>query len=128
MLRFLPVVVEIALLVYSLFDCVQAEESEIRNLPRFAWLLLIVIVPVIGPIVWLVAGRPPRPAPWRASASSGDQRTLAPDDDPGFLASIKSSDDLHEQMLTEWEAQLRERERRLREREPDDPEPPEPAR
>ena len=128
MLRFLPVVVEIALLVYSLFDCIQAEESEIRNLPRFAWLLLIIIVPVIGPIAWLVAGRPLRPAPWRTSALPRDRRPLAPDDDPSFLESIKTSDDLHEQMLTEWEAQLRERERQLRERESDGPEPPEPAR
>lgn len=42
-------------------------------------------------------------------------RTLAPDDDPEFLAGLRAPDDRHEHMLRDWEADLRDREQRLRE-------------
>ena len=31
-----------------------------RNLPKVAWLLLILLFPVVGPVAWLLAGRPTR--------------------------------------------------------------------
>ena len=118
MIRALPVVVAVALLVYTLIDCLQADVTRVRNLPRLLWLFIVVAVPIVGPVAWLMAGRPVWQPPWRAA--SQPTRPLAPDDDPDFLASIRDSDTRHEQMLAEWEAQLRERERRLRDREPDD--------
>ena len=119
MLRALPVVVAVALLVYGLIDCLQADVSRVRNLPRLLWLFIVVAIPIVGPVTWLVAGRPLWQPPWRPTPQP--TRPLAPDDDPDFLASIRDSDTRHEQMLAEWEAQLRERERRLRDRESDDP-------
>ncbi len=122
MLRALSVVAAVALLVYCLIDCIQADGSRVRNLPRLMWLFVIVAVPIVGPVAWLVAGRPRWQAPWRAAPQP--TRPVAPDDDPEFLASIRASDTRHEEMLAEWEAQLRERERRLREPEPDDDDSP----
>ncbi|MCL2089752.1 MAG: PLDc N-terminal domain-containing protein [Micrococcales bacterium] len=119
MLKALPVVVAVALFVYCLIDSIQADESRVRNLPRLLWMVVIVAVPVVGPVAWLVAGRPLWQPPWHATQEP--TRPLAPDDDPDFLASIHASDTRHEEMLAEWEAQLRERERRLREHESDDP-------
>ncbi len=118
--RVLGVVVAFALLVYCLIDCIQADERRVRNLPRLLWMVVIVAVPVVGPIAWLVAGRPQWQAPWRTPEQP--TRSAAPDDDQEFLASIRASDTRHEEMLAEWEAQLRERERRLRDRDPDEPE------
>jgi len=125
--------VEIAMLVYCLVDCIQAEEGRIRNLPKIAWILLIIILPLAGGVAWLAVGRPvdarPREVPWRSTTTAGfpeyeRPRRGAPDDDPEFLAGIARSDDRHEQMLREWEAQLREREQRLAQDPPPTDQPP----
>lgn len=120
MLRALPVVAAVVLLVYCLIDCIQADERRVRNLPRLLWLVVIIAVPIVGPVAWLVAGRPQWQVPWRAPQQP--TRPVAPDDDQEFLASIRASDTCHEEMLAEWEAQLREREQRLQDRDPDEPE------
>jgi hypothetical protein len=128
-LRVLPFIIEIGLLVYCLIDCIQTDSVLVRNLPKGAWILLIVVLPLVGGIAWLVAGRPERPArassaPWPSTATAGfpeDERPrpLGPDDDPDFLAADRESDRRHEQMLRDWEAQLRAREQGL----PSDPPP-----
>ncbi len=114
-MRYLPVLLWIALLVYCLVDVVQADAARVRALPKPLWLLLVVLVPFLGPITWLLAGRPAG-TQTRGRASSGARRlrTSAPDDDPEFLAAIARSN------------RRRERERRQREqkdRPPDDPGP-----
>lgn len=123
MLRVLPFIIEIGLLVYCLIDCIQTDSVLVRNLPKGAWVLLIVVLPLVGGIAWLVAGRPERAArsshvPWPSTATAGfpeyeRPRPLGPDDDPGFLAADRESDRKHEQMLRDWEAQLRAREQGL---------------
>ncbi|GCE77181.1 PLD nuclease N-terminal domain-containing protein [Cellulomonas biazotea] len=121
MIRYLPFVVEIGLLVYCLIDCVQSDEGRVRNLPKVGWIVLIILLPIVGGIAWLVAGRPQgtrRDVPWPSTATAGfpeyeRPRRGAPDDDPEFLAGMRRSDAQHEQMLKDWEAQLREREQRL---------------
>jgi hypothetical protein len=112
--RVLPVVLEIALLVYCLIDCIQSDSAAVRNLPKVAWILLIIFFPLVGGIAWLVAGRPsrrPRPAATRA---------IAPDDDPEFLRRLQHSNHEHEQMLKSWEEDLRRREEQLRKSEDDE--------
>jgi hypothetical protein len=128
--EYLPYLVEIGLLVFCLIDCLQSDEASVRNLSKGWWMVLIILLPVVGGIAWLVAGRPEqhhrrRDVAWPATQTSGfpeheRPRGLAPDDDPEFLAGLRASDAKHEQMLRDWEAQLRERERRLDERD-DDP-------
>jgi len=122
--RVLPFVVELGLLVFCLVDCIQADPARIRNLPKGVWILLVVVLPLVGGVAWLVAGRPVRTSggsavPWPSTATAGfpeyeRPRTLAPDDDPEFLAGLRASDDRHESMLRDWEADLRDREQRLR--------------
>ena len=123
MLRALPFVIEFALLVYALIDCIQTDEGRVRNLPKIGWIILILIVPIVGPVAWLVAGRPvgssrPRVA-WPATTRAGfpeyerPRRLVAPDDDPAFLSALGQPDPEHEELLRKWEAQLREREQRL---------------
>jgi hypothetical protein len=78
MLRVVVVLVVIGLLVYALVDCLRADRRDLRLLPRPAWLLLI-LVPLVGPLVYLLLGRPAR------AAEEPVVRPLAPDDDPEFL-------------------------------------------
>lgn len=137
MLRFAPFFLEFALLVYCLIDAIQTPEPEVRNLPKVVWILLILIVPVVGSVAWLVAGRPQRSGagravPWPATGTAGfpeyerpAQPVLGPDDDPAFLRDMKRGNDEHEQLLRTWEEDLKRRERRLRE--PDDGAEPAPG-
>ncbi|WP_282944223.1 PLD nuclease N-terminal domain-containing protein [Cellulomonas endometrii] len=124
MLRALPVLIQLGLLVFCLVDCIQTDSVLVRNLSKTAWILLIVFLPLVGGVAWLVAGRPARGAQaprvaWPSTATAGfpeyeRPRAAGPDDDPAFLAGLRASDDQHERMLRDWEADLRARERELR--------------
>lgn len=129
-MRYLPGLIELALLVYCLIDCVQTDSVAVRNLPKLAWVAIIVIIPIIGPIAWLVAGRPGRASagsavPWRSTQTAGypeyERPTVAAkahDEIDDRLARERAQVDReHEEALRRWEDSLRERESRLR---PDD--------
>ncbi|MEV0806555.1 PLD nuclease N-terminal domain-containing protein [Micromonospora sp. NPDC050200] len=118
--------IQIVLAVCALISCLSADEGDIRALPRIAWVLIILLFPLVGSIAWFLAGRtatPPRPgtaAP--APAKPNQRRPVAPDDDPQFLESIAERsrrDD--EELFRRWEEDLRRREDDLRHRESDPP-------
>lgn len=110
MARVLPVIVTIILAVYALIDCVQTDSGRIRALNKPLWLAIIVLVPVIGPILWLAAAK------HRAGPKPAQPRTPppAPDDDPEFLRQLRNLDNEHEKLLNDWEDNLRRREEGLR--------------
>ncbi|MGH8776308.1 MAG: PLD nuclease N-terminal domain-containing protein [Jiangellaceae bacterium] len=111
MTRALPIVVAVVLAVYALIDCLQTDPADARGPRRGVWLAVIVLIPIIGPIAWLIAQhartRPVRPRPQ-------PPRPVAPDDNPEFLREIREVDDKHAQMLEQWEADLRRREEEMR--------------
>src|SRR5699024_11582052 len=81
MARGIIAVLSIALSIFALSDCVQTEDEKIRGLPKWASIVLIVLIPWVGPITWLFVGKernlggdPPR-----------RQGPLATDEDPDFL-------------------------------------------
>ena len=139
MIRLLPFVVEAVILVFCLIDAILADDSRVRNLPKWGWILLIIIIPLVGGIAWLVAGRPvnapPRQVPWPSRTAGYPEterpahlRPKAPDDDPEFLASLKKSNSDHERMLKQWEDDLRRREEDLRKQSDAGPDaPPDPG-
>jgi Phospholipase_D-nuclease N-terminal len=43
---------------YCLIDAIMTPQDEIRSLTTIKWALLITVLPVIGAIAWLLAGRP----------------------------------------------------------------------
>ena len=97
MIRLLLYVVPIVLAIYALVDCVQTPDQEVRGLPKWAWIALIVLIWIVGPVAWLIAGRdrgtrrrlawPSSPGGGTGSARPGSPAPgpLAPDDDPEFL-------------------------------------------
>jgi phospholipase D-like protein len=127
------VLLDLALLVVALIDCLSADESAIRALPRVPWVFIILLFSPVGAIAWFVAGRP---APqvrlsngtvWRpGSGFPEDQRprrrgaSLAPDDDPEFLRNLATSLREDESMMKKWEADLRRREEELRRQQDDE--------
>jgi hypothetical protein len=115
----LLVLIDLALLVIALIDCLSTEESGIRALPRIAWVFIILLFSPVGAIAWFVAGRPPRGVKlsngtvWRPGSGFPEKerpRPLAPDDDPEFLKSLRKD----EELMQRWEADLRRRENELR--------------
>jgi hypothetical protein len=60
MLRVILVLGTIGLLIYCLIDLWQTRAAEAETLPRPAWVAIVVLLPLIGPIGWLVFGRPAR--------------------------------------------------------------------
>ncbi|ASK65211.1 hypothetical protein CFK39_04505 [Brachybacterium avium] len=84
MARGIIAVLSIALTVFALADCVQTEDDKTRGLPKWAWIVLIVLIPWVGPITWLFVGRE------RTLGGEQTRRTgpLAPDEDPDFLRQL----------------------------------------
>src|SRR5919112_3544142 len=112
----------LALLVYCLIDCIQTDSAVVRNLPKAFWLVLIILLPLVGGIGWLFAGRPEgaaartgssRPFRGPGSRSTLPPAPLGPDDDPDFLRQMRSMDDEHQRPLEQGERARRDRERRL---------------
>lgn len=50
-------VLTVALLVGALVDIITRDESRVRYLPKLVWILLVVLLPVVGSLVWFVVGR-----------------------------------------------------------------------
>jgi hypothetical protein len=125
MLRVLIFAIPLILAIYALIDCVQTPEAEVRGLPKLGWVALIVLIWVIGPVAWLLAGRERGSAraafPWPTGPTSGHPqpqqrppRIVAPDDDPEFLRQLGTRNTEHEAMLEQWERDLRRREGDMR--------------
>jgi len=62
MLRVVLVLGAIGLLIYCLIDLWQTRAAEAETLPRPAWVVIVALLPVLGPVAWLVFGRPARDA------------------------------------------------------------------
>lgn len=53
-------VVPLILTIFCLVEAITSRDDAVRNLPKVAWILLILFFPVVGSIAWLVAGRAER--------------------------------------------------------------------
>lgn len=85
MLRALLALLVVGVTVYALVDCIRTDTAQVRQLPKPAWLLVIVLFVLIGPLAWLLVGRE-RPPPRAHRAEP--LRPAAPDDDPEFLRDL----------------------------------------
>ena len=93
----LPVVLLlIAFWVYSIVDCALLPPTRHRGVSKPVWLLIVVLLPVLGGILWFIVGRG-RVRPPSVQA--------APDDDPAFLGTIGSISDQNER-IRRLEAEL----------------------
>jgi drug/metabolite transporter (DMT)-like permease len=53
--RVLAGVVALGLFVYAFTDCIQAQST--AYLTKGIWLVVITLVPILGPLLWLLFGR-----------------------------------------------------------------------
>jgi len=103
MVRWLVIggVAVVALTIFALVDLFVTNTNRLRAFPKPVWIGLIVVLPIIGPVLWLTIGknRPGRAATPRA-----------PDDDPGFLGTLGESADERIRRLEEELRRLDEEE------------------
>ena len=79
-------VLPIAIVLYAFFDCARTPQEQVRRLPKWAWILIIIFFDLIGALVWFFVGRPKKNP--GSNPKRGPKRPIAPDDDPDFLKSL----------------------------------------
>jgi hypothetical protein len=80
----LLIVVPLVLLVYAFFDLYATPRHNVQHLPKPVW-FVVVLVPVAGPLLWLLIGSSRSSKP--PTRSSGPD-IVGPDDDPDFLRGL----------------------------------------
>ena len=80
MTRLIPIFLVFGLTIYALIDCARTDESQIKNLPKWGWLLIIIL---LGPQAVAIGGRN-KPK----GSKMPKRRILPPDDDPDFLGRL----------------------------------------
>jgi hypothetical protein len=107
---------DIALVILALIDCLSAEKYEVRNMPRWAWALVILFLSPIGPAAWFLAGRPGPGSdadvtPTRTTGPvprESTSRQVAPDDNPEFLRDLAArTRKANEDRRRKWDDDLR---------------------
>jgi hypothetical protein len=92
--------IALVLLILALISGLAADR--VRNMPRSLWVLVILLIPIAGPLAYFVWGRPTsrkaRPA----------ARPSSPDDDPDFLRSMDSEQSRRDrEALERWEQEMK---------------------
>jgi len=97
--------VQLVLLVLALIGALSADR--VRNMPRALWVLVVLVIPLVGPIAYFLWGRPvPAPHESRPVHRAG-ARPAAPDDDPDFLRNVDTEQSRRErELLAQWEREL----------------------
>ncbi|WP_091226049.1 PLD nuclease N-terminal domain-containing protein [Microbacterium sp. 3J1] len=47
----------IALMIGAMVDIIRREDSQVRFLPKLAWIIIVVLLPLIGSLLWFAIGR-----------------------------------------------------------------------
>jgi hypothetical protein len=93
MARFLVILpfVVVAVDVFAIVDVILTDARRVRALNKFAWVVIIVLLPIIGAVLWFLLGK-------ERKDSGGERRTVAPDDDPNFLKNIRRDEEQDERI------------------------------
>ncbi|MBF6060317.1 PLDc_N domain-containing protein [Nocardia terpenica] len=114
--------VTLCLWVFCLIDVIMSPESEIRQLPKALWLIIVIILPTIGALLWLLIGRPVNYRSRPASTTRypeydrpGRHVAQNPEDDEEFLQRLRErAESQRREARRQEEARQAEQERRRR--------------
>ena len=97
--------VQLVLLVLALIGALSADR--VRTMPRALWVLVILVIPLLGPIAYFVWGRPVAPPQEGGPVHRTSPRPHAPDDDPDFLRNVDTEQSRRDrELLAQWEREL----------------------
>lgn len=103
-------VVALGLLIYCMVECIQTPRHRVRVLSKAAWIFIILLLPLLGPGLWMAFGR----AKGR-SAAPQRKGPVAPDDDPEFLRRVEIQRRQQQRREEEARKKTEEEERKRRE-------------
>ena len=83
--RVVLAVAVLAIYVYGLVDVIRTDRRLTRGISKPAWIVVVIVLPLIGTILWLLIGRPRGTPPVRQNYS----HPTSPDDDPDFLRNLE---------------------------------------
>ncbi|HEU4347794.1 MAG TPA: PLDc N-terminal domain-containing protein [Actinoplanes sp.] len=99
--------VQLVLVVLGLISSLSADR--VRTLPRFLWISLILLIPLLGPTAYFVFGRPLPPPQEGGPVRRVAPRPASPDDDPDFLRSMNTEQFRRDrELLAQWETDLQD--------------------
>ena len=85
MLRVVVTVAVLVVFVYGLVDVIRTDPRQTKGISKPAWIVVQIVLPVIGAVLWFLIGRPRGTGPTPATYS----HPVAPDDDPDFLRNLE---------------------------------------
>ncbi|OJF14138.1 PLD nuclease N-terminal domain-containing protein [Couchioplanes caeruleus] len=98
--------VQLILLVLALIGALSADR--VRGMPRILWVLVILLVPLFGPLAYFLWGRPLPPPREGGRTRRTGPRPVSPDDDPDFLRSMDTEQSRRDrELLDKWERELK---------------------
>lgn len=105
-----------ALMVVALIDAITRRDDQVKHLPKFAWVIFIVLLPLLGSVLWFTIGRE-----WSAPGepmSFGDPRRWSKDAaTPSAPAASRDTRSTEEQLAAlEREMEIAALEEQLRRR------------
>ncbi|MDP5227529.1 MULTISPECIES: PLDc N-terminal domain-containing protein [Arthrobacter] len=126
--RVIITVLLVAVWIYAIIDCIRSEPDEVRGVPKGVWIVVLILLPLIGAVLWFALGRPRisaasaggRPAQNRGPAAGSGP--VGPDDDPQFLRNLEQQrrNQAEAKRLEDLRRELEQRERENKERRPRD--------
>ncbi|MDQ1466635.1 MAG: hypothetical protein QOH10_1050 [Actinomycetota bacterium] len=100
--------------LWALYDVVTVEPSQVRNLPKVLWAVVVVLLFGLGAVLWVLLGRPARPtgASSHQHAQRRPRRAPAPEPETERDAAQRVVTDRRsaelDRMLEEWERTRRD--------------------
>jgi hypothetical protein len=82
-------VVGVVLLVYAIFDLIATPKEQVKQLPKIAW-FVVILVPFVGPLLWVFVGKTKQapPKPRSTGGWTPPPGPKGPDDDPDYLRGL----------------------------------------
>ncbi len=85
--------ISLGLAIYALIDVIRTPDASVPHLPKWGWIVLVVIMPFVASVAWLFL-RPRSSRPQRASAfpeyeRPGRAKGLTPESDEEFLRRVR---------------------------------------
>jgi len=87
-MRVLLLLAGLALTIYAAIDCLQTKDERVKYIPKIAWFVLVVLIPWVGPLAWLLAGRARSFPPGKRNSKRPITGPRGPEDDPDFLRNL----------------------------------------
>jgi type VI protein secretion system component VasK len=95
--------------LWALYDVITVDQHRVRNLPKILWIGITVVLFVLGALLWVFLGRPPRDmrashpqAPRRPRHRAAPPEPESPRDAAQRVVTDRRSAEL-DRMLDEWE-------------------------